>query len=258
MTDWLRQLTRIRWWVWLIIGLLSLLVVSVLSFFVWVNIPQGRLMPEAQDALVSDEQVSVDDAQWLVFSPVDSPTAGFLLYPGERTQPAAYAPLLRDIAEAGYLAVGIPVQLNMALFDIEAAAPVIEAYPQIEHWAVAGHSMGGLAASSFALRYPDDIDGLVLMGALPAPATEFLATYEHLHAALIYGTADGLLPPEEAAQALAGLPEETLDIAIEGGNHAGFGWYGDQPGDQPARIARAEQQAQTLDAVLSIMARMTE
>jgi len=35
-------------------------------------------------------------------------------------------------------------------------------------------------------------------------------------------------------------------VAIDGGDHAQFGWYGPQDGDQPATISREAQQAQVL------------
>jgi len=36
---------------------------------------------------------------------------------------------------------------------------------------------------------------------------------------------------------------------IEGANHAQFGWYGDQAGDDLSAISRQEQQDQVLNAV---------
>ena len=38
-------------------------------------------------------------------------------------------------------------------------------------------------------------------------------------------------------------------MEIEGGNHAQFGNYGPQKGDQPATISAEEQQAQTVAAI---------
>jgi len=41
-------------------------------------------------------------------------------------------------------------------------------------------------------------------------------------------------------------------IRIEGGNHAQFGWYGFQLGDQAATIARVEQQQIILATLLEL------
>jgi len=38
------------------------------------------------------------------------------------------------------------------------------------------------------------------------------------------------------------MPQNTRYVKIEGGNHAQFGWYGSQRGDNEARITREEQQ----------------
>jgi hypothetical protein len=45
-------------------------------------------------------------------------------------------------------------------------------------------------------------------------------------------------------------------MAIEGGNHAQFGWYGDQAGDLPAEISREVQQEQIVAASIALLARV--
>jgi hypothetical protein len=42
---------------------------------------------------------------------------------------------------------------------------------------------------------------------------------------------------------------------IDGGNHSQFGYYGFQLGDHRATVSRAEQQAQTIRALLHAMSR---
>ena len=46
------------------------------------------------------------------------------------------------------------------------------------------------------------------------------------------------------------LPNDTQWIEIEGGNHAQFGYYGDQLFDGKATIDRKEQQRQTLQEII--------
>ena len=48
-------------------------------------------------------------------------------------------------------------------------------------------------------------------------------------------------------------PETTAWVAIEGGNHAQFGWYGPQRGDNPASISREAQQEQIVRATLALL-----
>jgi hypothetical protein len=45
-------------------------------------------------------------------------------------------------------------------------------------------------------------------------------------------------------------------VPIKGGNHAQFGWYGAQEGDNPATISREEQQAQILTATLALLSKL--
>jgi hypothetical protein len=54
------------------------------------------------------------------------------------------------------------------------------------------------------------------------------------------------------------LPPDTQWTAIEGGNHAQFGWYGPQSGDHPATISRTAQQARTVRATIDLLRTMGE
>ena len=58
--------------------------------------------------------------------------------------------------------------LNLAVFGTGKADAVIKAYPDIKHWAIGGHSLGGAMAAGFAHNHPDAIDGLVFWAAYPA------------------------------------------------------------------------------------------
>jgi Alpha/beta hydrolase family len=45
-------------------------------------------------------------------------------------------------------------------------------------------------------------------------------------------------------------------VAIEGGNHAQFGWYGPQSSDGIATISRQEQQKQIVVATMELLSRL--
>jgi hypothetical protein len=49
------------------------------------------------------------------------------------------------------------------------------------------------------------------------------------------------------------LPPDTTRVEIMGGNHAQFGWYGKQPGDNDATISRYLQQGQTVNATIQLL-----
>ena len=163
---------------------------------------------------------------------------------------ASYAPIARALAEEGYLTFIVPMPLNLAVFDPGAAAEVIAAYPEITTWVVGGHSLGGAMAANFARKNPGLLDGLFLWAAYPAESDDLSG--QDLQVVSIYGTLDGLMTSVEVEASRALLPVNTIWAPIEGGNHAQFGWYGDQPGDNPATISREEQQAKTIQAMLRI------
>jgi hypothetical protein len=69
----------------------------------------------------------------------------------------------------------------------------------------------------------------------------------------ISGTNDGLATPAKIEDSKTNLPASTVYVPIQGGNHAQFGYYGEQEGDNPATISRAEQQAQLVAAMVKLL-----
>ena len=53
--------------------------------------------------------------------------------------------------------------------------------------------------------------------------------------------------------ALAVIADDAELMAIEGGNHAGFGNYGKQDGDGAATISSEQQQRETADAIEALV-----
>lgn len=235
-------------WLWLI---LLIPVLALSGFVVWAETAPGP-MPEAQAALQSDALVQVTTSPWLSFQPVNqTATTGLIFYPGGRVDPRAYAPAARSIAEQGYLVVIVPMPLNLAVLSPNRAEAVIAAHPEIQHWAVGGHSLGGSMAANFAHSHPQEVQGLVLWASYPASSDDL--SQAQLQVVSIYGTMDGLATGEKIDASRALLPANTQWVAIEGGNHAQFGWYGPQSGDNPASISREQQQQETIAATLKLL-----
>lgn len=227
-----------------LLGLLAVVVVGAAGFVVWAETPQGPA-PEALAAMKSDAQVKVTQGNLIVFQPLNqNPTTGFIFYPGGHVAAESYAVTLHQIATQGYLVVLVPVRLNLAFFDVNAADKVFSAYPNIQHWAIGGHSLGGVAAALYAEKHFDKINGIAFWASYPADAALKNSPIKVLS---IYGTNDmaGMAKFDETKSL---LPADTQYVVIQGGNHGQFGDYGAQPGDNAATISRGDEQKQIVAA----------
>ena len=235
------------WWAFLLLIILF----GIGGFLGWATNALGP-MPEALAALESDEVVTVDMEPWLIFSPTGTrPTTGFIFYPGGKVDYRSYAPQAREIAEAGYLVIVPEMPLNLAVFSPNAADSILAAYPDIEHWAIGGHSLGGTMAAKYVYDHPNTVGGLVLWASYPAENNSLIDIGQPVTS--IWGSRDGVATPDTIAASAQNLPAETIWAEIEGGNHSQFGWYGDQAGDKLATISREQQQAETVAATITLL-----
>jgi pimeloyl-ACP methyl ester carboxylesterase len=240
----------------LLFGFLILMTIAAGGFILWGLTPSGP-MPEAQAAMQSQAGMTVVTSPWLEFAPEgQQPATGLIFYPGGHVDYRAYAPLARAIAERGYLVVIPPMPLSLAVLSPEAAQAVMAAHPEINTWAVGGHSLGGAMAANFAWKYPGAVQGLVLVAAYPAQDNSLAMA--PIQVISIYASEDGLATKTKIDASRSLLPADTIWEPIAGGNHAQFGWYGDQPGDGLAQITRDQQQAQMVDAVNTFLAALPE
>ena len=69
----------------------------------------------------------------------------------------------------------------------------------------------------------------------------------------IYGSEDGVLNMEKYESNRGNLPENTVEVMIPGGNHAGFGCYGPQNGDGEAGISATEQIQYTAEVITAFV-----
>ena len=172
----------------------------------------------------------------MVFLPEEA-EAGLIFYPGGKVEFTAYATLMAKLAQQNILCVLLKMPLNLAVLDMDAAKGIPELFPEVEHWYLAGHSLGGSMAASFAGKQPDPYEGLILLAAYStADLTE-----TGLKVCSLYGDRDGVLNREKYQQYHSNLPENTLELVLEGGNHAGFGSYGSQEGDGESALEAGAQ-----------------
>lgn len=208
--------------------------------------------PEALAALVSDERVTVSEDGWLVFRPNDvPPTTGVILYPGANCDVRGYAPVLRRLAEQGYLVVNVAMPFDFAIFAPNRALQVVAAHPEIRRWVLIGHSMGGAMAGQFVHSHPTAVDGLVFWDAYP-PDSASLADLR-MPVWLIHRATPAGEPPEHFARRRPILPPDTRWVPIAGGNHMNFGAFsgGAYQEQWEATISREDQHEQVFAATLA-------
>lgn len=243
---------RIRW-IWVRAGAITMVV-----FPVWMLIA-FRATSHATAALSPDAHVTVvrGSHHWTFEPKAASAKAGVLFFPGAVVDPVAYAPLLRDVAAAGYPAILVEVPRrgtlggadDPAVFD--RARTAMRSLRNVDGWVVAGHSRGGLIGATLVRGEPSKFAGLVLIGT--THPRDFSLADAPLPVTKVYGTRDTVADVEKIVANRAKLPAAARMVPIDGGNHSQFGYYGFQPGDWPATIAREEQQRQTLEALLDVL-----
>jgi hypothetical protein len=208
-------------------------------------------------ALQSDAAVTVTDEPWGAgFTPVgEAVQSGIIIYPGAHVDWRAYSLAARAIAACGYQVDLVKMPLSMALFAPGRAEQVIAANPSIHNWIIGGHSLGGVEAAAYAYDHPSQIQGLVFWASYPAEANDFSAS--SLPVLSISGSLDGLATPEKIGDSAQRLPSSTLWLEIQGGNHAQFGDYGAQSGDNPAAISAEDQREQIVTATCDFISAIT-
>ncbi|TKR27195.1 alpha/beta hydrolase [Cellulomonas hominis] len=205
----------------------------------------------ALDALRGDDAVEVrESAGWYAFVPRGAePTTGLVYSPGARVDVRATAAVLRPLAEAGYLVVALKEPLGIALTSPDQSASAMASFDGVGHWAVGGHSLGGVAASSFAAAHDDEVDGLLLHASYPLG----VMADADLVVASVSGSEDGLTTPADVDASRANLPAGTRFTEVDGAVHAFFADYGAQPGDGTPTVPRAQAQAEIVTASLALL-----
>ena len=233
-----------------LLGIVVLAVLGIAAFLWWAR-PMA-LLPEATAALASTAEVTVQEADdgTLTFVPTGvTPTTGLVLYPGGRVPPAAYAPAARAIASAGHLVVIVDVPFHLAVFDIDAATDAIGDHPDIDAWAVGGHSLGGSMAAQYIDSHPATVAGLVLWASYSASD---LAD-DAVRAVTSFGTLDQGAARMSSDESIRLLGTDVRIDPIDGGNHEQMGWYTGQPDDPPATIDRQAQQDRIVAATTRLL-----
>ncbi len=231
---------------WLIIsGIILLVLLLIISgLAIYVNI-YNHADDYAYTYLESSEEITVsEDSKTIKFEPKNYNT-GFIFYPGGKVEATAYAPLMYKLAENNILGIIVKMPFNLAVFNVNGADGIKDAYTGFDNWYIGGHSLGGAMAASYVAKHINDFQGLILLGAY---SLEDISS-SNLNVLTIYGENDGVLDRDKYATCLNNLPSNYLELVIAGGCHSYFGSYGIQNGDGTPTITKEEQLDMTVDFI---------
>ena len=230
----------------LIIGLVLL----VLLFLGGLFLLHTRTYQPLNETLKETESTSqytvkeTNDA--LIFLPLNNKgqqDTSVLFYQGGLVEEKSYSTIAAKLATQGYPVYLVKHALNLAVTDKNKAEAVI-ADEKIGDYVIGGHSLGGVMASRFAYAAAtNQLKGVFLLASYP----DENGRLDNLPLSVIsiIGSNDGVVDKEAYQDGRNYLPDSTLFYTIEGGNHAGFGDYGDQEGDNPGSISAEQQQEET-------------
>lgn len=231
----------------LLIGVLAIVLIGAIALVGWATV-SAQDATERAVVVLRDNDVEREDGQ-LVFQPSSPNGKGFIYYPGGLVEPEAYGVTAQSIADAGYLVVIPKMPLNLAFTGINRADGIQAEFPEIESWAIGGHSLGGAMAAEYAKNNVDSIDGLIMFASYPANTEEFVDF--PIPILTIIGSNDPGSPEQEAFY--DAISDSASRFIIEGGNHRQYADYSFQNNDGIATISAAEQQAQIIEATIEFL-----
>ena len=224
-----------------------------------VIVMQSRELKEAiiykeyiSKSLESSENVQVERKDKTVFSNKHLNTGkGLIFYPEKQFTSVSYGPLMRRLAEEGIFCVliDIPYIIYDPLKVIK-PSEIIEKYPDIKDWYIAGHSSGGRLACSYIKDMSEKLSGLILLGAYPDPQNSLES--QKIKVLSIYAGKDRMTPPVKVEKAKKYLPAETEYYFIPEGDGIQFSWYFQNFGSD-AGIGLSLQQDEVFKQMLSFI-----
>jgi hypothetical protein len=232
------------------LALLGLLVVAVGAFLVWAD-DTFAAEPAGLAAVQEDPRVRLDDrGDAVVLRPAgESDGSGLVFLAGAKVEPQAYVATFQEVAAQGTTVVLVEPFLHLALLERRPFEAFTALAPEVDAWAVGGHSMGGVRACTYAES--DEVRALVLLASYCSLGD--LSGRSDLVALTVTGTRDGLVDEESITSSLALMPPGAERVRIDGATHAQFGDYGAQPGDGTPTISDDEARERITEALVPFL-----
>jgi len=232
-----KDMRKKKLWKTVIVAVLLLAVMAGAGFYLYTK--------DYYHAKTQECPPGEETEDYLVYGDKESPF-GIIFYPGAKVEERAYGQIFSRLSENGICCVVVKMPYHLAVLGRDAAKQVIEEIPGVKHWYIGGHSLGGAMAADFAAEQGQDFDGVILLAAYP---TKDLGSIPVLS---VYGDRDGVLNRKKYRESLS-YAEDLTEHVIKGGNHAGFGDYGEQKGDNAREVTEEEQWQETVRYILDFL-----
>lgn len=218
-------------------SILGVIIILVSTFFIYASI-YYHADEERITKYLENKDVSITEIHNSTLEIKGRETnIGVIFYPGGKVEYKAYIPLLSSLADNGYTSLLLKMPFNLAVFDVNAADGYKEDYPNITHWYLMGHSLGGVVVSQYLANHINEYDGIIFLGSYP---DKDLSTSSSKMLS-IYGENDEVLNKDKYNDSRSKWPSNNKEYVISGGCHAYFGMYGAQKGDGVPSITNEEQ-----------------
>lgn len=225
------------------IGILFIFIIVVVFCIYYINdyYPAEKT---ATDCLKSNDNVSIIKTSNGLFFDGPGNESALIFYPGAKVEYTSYAPILKNISSECIDTYAVEMPFNLAIFGKNSADYIIK-NSSYTHYFLAGHSLGGVMAASY-VNETNRSDGLILFAAYSTNEIEKPVLS-------IYGSNDKVLNIEKYAESKELFKNNFTEVIIDGGNHAQFGYYGNQSGDGVAQISPELQQKQAATKIISFI-----
>ncbi|WP_127848441.1 alpha/beta hydrolase [Lacticaseibacillus hulanensis] len=161
-----------------------------------------------------------------------------IFYPGALVEPASYSVWAKKLAQAGYPVAIVRMPLDLAVLGSNKAGIVPVGK---RGYVIGGHSLGGVMASRYAADHiSNKLRGVYFLASYPDAKGSLAKT--QLPVLNLTGSRDGVLNWQSWRKARQYLSADRKYRQLKGGNHAGFGSYGTQKGDNEATVTNGLQQ----------------